>query len=102
MTISKYLAEQKSEFLFIDIEYYPFFKYYTSEFVIHNWLSALAVTVMYTSVFAQFWIVLLSLYRGFMDMGYLPFYFQGYGILCTFSGILQIKKRKQFQSENVL
>ena len=84
MTISKYLAEQKSEFLFIDIEYYPSFKYYTSEFVIHNWLSALAVTVKYTSIFAQFWIVLLSLYRIWdichftsRDMGYCV-HFQGY------------------------
>ena len=39
----------KSEFLFTDIEFYPSFKYYTSEFVIHNWLSALAMTAKYTT-----------------------------------------------------
>ena len=49
----------KSEFLFTDIEYYLSFKYYTSEFVIHIWLSAIAVMVKYTTIFAQFWIVLL-------------------------------------------
>ena len=45
----------ETEFLFTDIEYYPSFKYYTSEFAIHDWLSALAVA----TIFAQFWIVLL-------------------------------------------
>ena len=44
----------KSEFLFTDIEYYPSFEYYTSEFVIHNWLSALAMTVKYTTIFDCF------------------------------------------------
>ena len=51
MAISKYLAEQNLEFLFNDTEYYPSFKYYTSEFVIHNDLK-------YTT-FSQFGIVLL-------------------------------------------
>ena len=54
MTISKYLAEQNVNFL-----YYPSYKYYTSEFIIHNWLSAPAMTVKYTTILAQFWIVLL-------------------------------------------
>ena len=38
-----------SEFLFTDIEYYPSFTYYTSEFVIHNWLSALATPMKSSS-----------------------------------------------------
>ena len=53
-----------------------------------------------------------GLYRGLRDVGYLPFYFQGYGIFdLLLAGIWDIvyifrdtasNKSKQIQSENVL
>ena len=35
-------------------------------------------------------------------MGYLPFYFHGLGILCIFSGILQITNENKIQNEKLL
>ena len=38
-------------YVFADREYYPSFKHHTKEFVIRLCLSALAMTVKYTTVF---------------------------------------------------
>ena len=54
----KITSRSKLDFL-ADTEYYPSLKYHTKEFVIRLWLSALAMTVKYTTDLASSEIVLL-------------------------------------------
>ena len=72
--ISKQMAEQNTDSFANNTEYYPsFYFYHMEEFFICLWLSALAMTVKYTTVFGKFQIFFFCYFKAVVLVLFLLF-----------------------------